>query len=117
MAYGPIFTWSGPTIPSTATILGVQVILGYLAQSSTTANIANVSLYNAGSAIGTAKSPALGFTSSVQIMNEGTNTDLWGATLTPAILNSGTFGFGVQVYIASTRVFVQNAYITVFYHS
>src|SRR5260370_5380339 len=110
------FTGFGFSIPDGAIITGIELNFVYVSQSSTTALVNNVSLFNAGAAIGTFKNPNLPIKSVTQQLNLGSFSDVWGATLTPAIVNSSTFGFGVQYSFDGVRLFVEATFeITVFY--
>lgn len=111
-AYG--FNFS---IPSTATIIGVVASVVYSSDSRTTAYIDEVSLFNSGVSVGTEKTPQLQFTPSQQTMSLGGKTDLWGYALTPAIVNSSSFGFGLRAFYDSVRLYLNGASfaLTVYY--
>lgn len=108
---GFVTTGFGFSIPSTAVILGVQVIFGIQPQSSTSATVAGVSLFNGGVAIGTTKTPGTPITVTPTVLTYGISTDTWGVTgLTPAIVNSSTFGFGISIALSTIRVFLDAPY-------
>lgn len=96
----------GFSIPSSATILGITVTFGAVVQSTSTATIAQVALWEAGSQQGTAKSPATPITVTPTVTSYGGASDLWGATLTPAIVNDPSFGFAVSVALTTSRGFL-----------
>jgi hypothetical protein len=109
-------TGLGFTIPSAATILGVIVSLGLVSQSTTTGTLSTIALWNGGSQIGTAKTPATNFTTTVTSHSYGSAGDAWSASLTPAIVNSSSFGFAVACQCDSTRVFLQTPFkVQVYY--
>ncbi len=105
----------GFNIPSGVTILGISIDVGFVAQSATGAVIQNVSLCYNGANFGTAKTPNKGFTTVNQDLALGSNADLWGAALTPAIINDPSFGFGVQVNVQTVRCFLNSFSVTVYY--
>lgn len=102
-------------VPAGATILGIVVQANYYSQGSAAGLVEEVSLFNAGTPIGTEKTPNLAFTPSVQIMQLGSKTDLWGMGLTPALVNSLTFGFGIRCQVADLRLFLSGFGVTVYY--
>ena len=106
----------GFTIPSAATILGVVVSAYIVSQFATTSVLSQVSLWNAGVQLGTAKNPNTPFTTANTQQPYGSAGDQWGAALTPAIVNSPTFGFSMAVNTDTSRVFIGEAFtITVYY--
>lgn len=106
----------GFTIPSAATVLGVTVSAELVSQFPTSSVLSQVSLWNNGAQLGTAKSPATPFTTSVTQQTYGSAGDQWGAALTPAIINSPTFGYSMAVATDTSRVFIGAEFqITVFY--
>ena len=106
----------GFNIPSNATILGVTVSTLNIAQGPTAGVVSQVSLWNSGQ-YGTIKTPNTPFTTGLVTETYGSSTDLWGAPLTPAIVNASTFGFAVAVSVPDTqRVFVGQPFqMTVYY--
>lgn len=96
----------GFTIPSTATILGVIVNFGVNSQAATTGTVNQLALWYSGSQQGTAKSPATSITTTVTRTPYGSAGDLWGASLTPAIVNDPSFGFAISCMCDSIRVFL-----------
>ena len=106
----------GFTIPSTASILGVVIGFGVNSQSSTTGTVNQVALWYSGSQEGTAKSPATAITTTVTTQSYGSSADLWGASLTPSIVNDPSFGFAVSIACDSVRVFLNFPFtVTVYY--
>jgi hypothetical protein len=108
------------SIPSTATILGVAVNFNIFAQSlPTSGTIAGISLWQTGAQLGTEKTPGTAFTSSIYPgvnQSYGGAADLWGASLTPIIVNDPSFGFAVAVDCPDVRLFlVQPFTVTVYY--
>ena len=99
-------TGFGFSIPSAATVLGVVVSFGINSQSTTTGTVHQVALWEAGSQQGTAKSPATAITTSVVRHSYGGAGDVWGATLTPALVNDPSFGFAISCACDSIRVFL-----------
>jgi len=107
----------GFAIPSTANILGVVVTASLQSQNSGSAStLSQVSLWN-GAALGTPKTPGTAFTSVSTPQSYGTAGDAWGASLTPAIVNSPSFGFSMAVNVPDNiRVFIEPQFsITVYY--
>jgi hypothetical protein len=94
----------GPTlaIPTNVTIDGITVDLNWLGQYSGTGVLSAVSLYYLGGPIGSPKFPAIQNQSFSTDTLLGGNNDTWGATLTPAIVNDPSFGFGVQITTQSS---------------
>lgn len=101
-----IFHNFGLSIPSTATILGVTATVSLISQSPTTGSLSQISLYQANSPIGTIKTPATPFNTTFTPQSYGGDTDVWGAVLTPAIVNSPTFGYAIACNCDSIRVFI-----------
>lgn len=92
----------GFAVPATAQIQGIQLDLYGAGATDGFSGIYESSLIlrNAGANIGTDK--GRGFTSlwpntNGLIASFGGSADLWGASLTPAIVNSATFGFGLVI--------------------
>lgn len=98
-----------PTIPTNSIITGVQVVL-YKAHSAGATVNDTVQLYNAGAPIGTTLN---GFTwsSTPGFTAYGGPNYLWGTTLTPAIINSGTFGVGIAVNNAGASAATVSTYL------
>ncbi|MHB1952126.1 MAG: hypothetical protein ACYCOU_00135 [Sulfobacillus sp.] len=111
----------GPTlaIPPNVNITGIQVDLNWVGQNAGTGVLSSVALYYLGQQIGAAKFPAIQNQSISIDTLQGGSGDTWGATLTPAIVNDPSFGFGVQITTqnsgGSDRSFVNSMGITAFY--
>ena len=82
----------GISIPPTATISGIEVIHTRGGCNSGSSVIDTLHLAYNNAVIGTAKRDSTGNTKSDTL---GSSNDMWGATLTPAIVNSN--GFGVMI--------------------
>ncbi len=110
------FTGFGFAIPGSASIIGVKVSAVLVSQSTTTGTLASVALWYSGSQEGTAKTPGTAFTTTPTAQTYGTSTDLWGASLTPAIVNDPSFGFAMAADCDSVRVFIGIPFmVTVYY--
>lgn len=92
-----IATGFGFDIPATATITGIAITLNWLGQHAGTGILTNAGLVYGGAAYGVVKTPGTANASVSTSTVLGDNTYLWGTTPTPAIVNSPTFGFGVQI--------------------
>ena len=118
----PLSAWAagnfGFNIPSSATILGVTIGFQIYGESATTGTVAQVALWQTGALLGTAKSPGTPINAYPAVTPEsyGGAADLWGAALTPAIVNDPTFGFAVSINADSVRVFLYGPFtVTVYY--
>lgn len=96
----------GFNIPSNATVLGVVIGFATISQSATTGYVAEVALWYSGAQEGTLKSPHTNITTTYTNQSYGGPADLWGASLTPAIVNDPSFGFAVSVTCDSIRCFL-----------
>lgn len=107
----------GFTIPAAATILGVTVSFqSWLQGPGSPATIAQVALWRSGGQLGTVKSPATTLTVTPTAYPFGSAADLWGATLTPTVVNDPTFGFAISETIGSERTFISpSCTVQVFY--
>ena len=105
----PISAWTsfgyGFTIPSDATILGVEVEFQAGTQGASSSTVAGVALWNSSGQIGTAKNPGAPIPESPTNFSYGGAADLWGASLTPSIVNDPTFGFAFSAQLGQ-RVFL-----------
>lgn len=111
-----IFEGFGLTVPSTASIQGVQVGVSLLSQSATTGTLSQVSLYYTNSPLGTTKAPGTLFTPTITPETYGGPLDTWGAALTPAIVNDASFGFAVAANADLVRLFIGMQFtLTVYY--
>ena len=82
----------GFTIPGTATIDGIEVIVGRRNSSSPGVADNIIRLAKAGTAVGDNKSTAVVWPSTEGAITYGSPTDLWGTTWTPAEINASGFG-------------------------
>ncbi len=110
------FSNFGFNIPAGATILGIVVSAVLVSQFPTTSVLSEVALWNSSGLVGSAKTPNTPFVTSLQTEAYGSSTDLWGAALTPAIVNDPSFGFAMAVSTDTSRVFIGQAFtMTVYY--
>lgn len=112
-----IATGLGFTIPTDATILGVTATFGVNSQGPTTGTVNEIALWYSGLQEGTAKSPATPITTTITRNTYGSAGDLWGAALTPAIVNSPTFGFAISITCDSERVFMDFPFTVQVYYT
>ena len=102
----------GFTVPASATILGVTVRVEAGEQGSGASNyIPQLISAATPTLIGSAKS-AVGVTGATKaITTNGGATDVWSATLTPAIVNDA--GFGVAIWSTDTTNTLELDYVTI----
>jgi hypothetical protein len=115
---GFVATGLGFNVPSNAIVLGVIVGFGVWAQSTTSASVNEVALWQTGAQFGTMKSPStpIGTTPYPPAIYFGTAADQWGGALTPAIVNDPTFGFAVSITSPDVRIFLCPPFtVTVYY--
>lgn len=109
----------GFTIPDNVTIDGIQIDLNWEGQNSGTGVLSGASLYYLGGQTGNVKFPGIQNQSFASDTFQGGSGDTWGASLTPAIVNDPTFGFGVQITTqlsgGSDRSFINYMKIIVYY--
>lgn len=110
----------GFSIPSDATINGIQVTFTRKVDSSISAFTYTVTLKKAGSNAGTAKGPGSAWTSTAANESWGSSSDLWGTTWTPADINNSGFGVGIVAQGTNStslayNVYANNVSITVTY--
>jgi hypothetical protein len=100
-------TGNGFSIPTGATIDGIEVTVEAKNQLSATGfqlrpQSGEARIWHAGAAIGSATPSGISTqtwtTNSDQTKTFGGSTNLWGATLTPAIVNDSTFGFRCRFF-------------------
>lgn len=107
------------SVPTNVSIDGIQVDLNWVGQNAGTGTLSVVSLFYLGNPIGNAKFPGIQNQSFSVDTLVGGNTDTWGATLTPAIVNDPSFGFGVQITKQTSggtdRSFINSMAVTVYY--
>lgn len=76
-------------------------------------DLASLQLVSSGSVVGSSKvASGLGF--SLHTISVGDSSDVWGATLTPAIVNSSTFGVDAICKVASTPLYANTIRVTDF---
>ena len=111
----------GLSIPDGMNVNGIQVDLNWLGQANGTGILTNVAIFYGGNVIGTVKSPGAPNTTLATDAVYGGAFDTWGATLTSAMVNDPSFGFGVQistVVVSSTdRSFINSMGVTAYYSS
>jgi hypothetical protein len=107
----------GFSIPSGATIVGITVSLETVAENPTTADVSEISLWYSGATTGTAKMPASPITTAITRVVYGSTSDLWGAALTPAIINDPSFGFAVSCTLNPTRCFLDTPFTMQVYYT
>lgn len=92
-------TGFGFSIPTGATILGVQVQFDVLQYGGTTGNVRDslVKLVKGGNRVGTDYATGTNWTGSASTLTYGGFTDLWGTTLTVADVNASNFGVSIRV--------------------
>jgi hypothetical protein len=109
----------GFSIPTNVTVNGIQVDLNWVGQNSGTGVLSGVALYYNGIQIGTPKLPGIQNQSFSTDTIQGSNSDTWGTTITPDMVNDPSFGFGVQITTQNVggtdRSFINSMGVTVFY--
>lgn len=113
-------TFTGFTpIPTTATVIGIEVSSIIISQAVTSGVLSQVALVHAGAVVGTIKTPNTPFTTTLTTQPYGGPTDTWGLTSAAlsAIVNDSTFGFAEAVNLPdTTRLFIGQPFqMTVFY--
>jgi hypothetical protein len=94
----------GFSIPSNATIKGVQVAIRRLSSNSSSLQDNAVNLIVGGNVVGNNNgATSTNWPTTIGTANYGSTTDLWGATLTPAIINDSNFGVSLVVDNVSTN--------------
>lgn len=106
----------GFTVPTGATIVGVQVCYTIRNNPGGPVSQRDVSLWNGG-AIGTVDSSMPNPTNVFTVKCLGGPTSLWGASLTPAIVNSSTFGAAMKLQNINSdmETDVEACQVTIFY--
>ena len=112
-------TWTGFgfSIPSGATIDGIVLEVGRLAQTTQVSD-AGVYLVKGGSRVGVNRFNGVGIGGTLAIATYGSSSDLWGATWTDSDVNASNFGAAwsaVNSSLANRTVSVDYARITVYY--
>ena len=111
----------GFAIPSDATINGVEVEVLHKADNAAYFNISRGpwKLIYSGAVVGTDQAGTGALTNSPARITVGSSSNLWGVALTPAIVNSSSFGVGLS-YVCSdvysgSIIYVYSARIKVYY--
>lgn len=86
----------GFSVPSTATILGVEAHIEGKVSDSGRLKVGDVTLWHAGAAIGTPRAVGDSWTTGDVVNDYGGPSILWEATLTPEIVNASSFGVGIR---------------------
>ena len=98
-------------VPLAAEILGIELdIARYEGQSNDNITDSELKLYNGGTLIGDNKGEAPEWSTGMQTISYGGAADLWGATLTPAIVRDANFGAALSIY-ASINLTTCYAYV------
>jgi len=108
------------SIPSNATILGVEFSFNIASQSSSTSTVGEVSLWNSAGQLGTMKTPSTTippYRSGYLNASYGSAADTWGASLTPSVVNDPTVGFAVGINFDSNRIFILQPFIMTVYYT
>ena len=99
----------GFTVPLSATITGVVVEIKERASFATSIWDSTVRLLMGTVEFGTNHAASVAWSTTSGYVTYGTPTDLWGAALTPAIVNAA--GFGVALKVWNQPPAIQNAYV------
>lgn len=104
-------------IPSNAVILGVLASVEGQRDASVNLGSTGFSLVNEGLVLGSKSIDPDEFdVGSDSFLTAGGSSDLWASTLTPAIINSGTFGFQYSTKATGTvQVSIDHMTLTVYY--
>ncbi len=92
----------GLSIPTGATIDGIEATINWEGQAAGDGILKAAQLYYSGAPYGTAKSLNIYNNNYFTQTLLGSASDSWGATLTPAIVNSSGFGFQISVQTVNT---------------
>lgn len=92
-----VLTNFGFAVPTGATITGVQVNILRQCDTASNASDYDLRLYSSSAKIGTSKADTTTkYPTTAATASYGSASDLWGATLTPAIVNATGFGIALQ---------------------
>jgi hypothetical protein len=107
------------SVPSTAIIVGVLVEVERNAANTNRHADDNVQLIVSGTESGNDKALGTAITTTKQFVSYGGSSDLWGNTLTPAIVNSSNFGVSYKIVRTgtATTTSVYRVRITVYYQT
>ena len=87
----------GFSIPTDATINGIQLTIRRESSTSSSIKDSTVSLMKGGMITGDNKAGASVWSNSVALANYGSASDLWGTTWTPSDINASNFGAALSV--------------------
>lgn len=91
-------TQFGFSIPTNATISGIQVIIGRFASNNNSLQDRSLYLIKGGSTTGANRgATSADWPTSEEAANYGTTSDLWDTTWTPAQINASNFGVAISV--------------------
>lgn len=105
-------------VPDSATILGVSVSIERSKTGAGVVTDTTVTLLKAGVASGTPATDIADWPAADGVLTEGSATDLWGTTLTPADVNDAGFGFSIVASEDNTDAVglrVDHVTVTVYY--
>ena len=108
-------------VPDGVVISGIEFDLQWQNQpGGTPGTLVNCQLSYQGTLLGTQKLPGIESNGTVTDTIIGNAGDLWGANLSPAILNDPSFGIEFQIYQGayngtSHRIFVNHVYVTIYW--
>lgn len=109
----------GFVIPPTAIIRGVTLETNIIHTDSDRVRDSILQMIIGGSRSGSNLASASDWPSTLTYVSHGGSTNLWGNTLTPAIVNSSAFGFALSIYAVDTgsytTPFIDNVRATVYY--
>jgi hypothetical protein len=91
----------GFSIPTNATIVGIQVTINRKSSSNSSGysiNDVTVSLIKAGTITGDNKATTADWPTSFETASYGSESDLWGTTWTPADINASNFGVALSAH-------------------
>lgn len=114
-----MFTNYGFTIPSTASVTGVEVSFSYTSNvNDNSLRDSIVTLLHNSTVLGFAKESSTGFYMGSNTVTLGGNGDLWGTAWDPPSVNSSGFGFDFKLVsdaAGNQFTFVNGATITIYY--
>lgn len=108
-----IATNFGFAIPSTMTIIGIEVSLARYADGTNCVTTETIDLYYDGSGVGTSKNePYYYWPASEESKTFGSSSDLWGwSSASPSYVNSSTFGVRIRIYNPNCTTYEPTGYI------
>jgi hypothetical protein len=112
-------TGFGFSIPSTATVVGIEAEIERAASNANSIDDVDVLLLKAGAPSGSDKASGTDWGTSDSTRTYGASNDLWATTWTPAQVNAANFGLRLKVRNiitnANRTAFVDHVQITVYY--